>query len=117
MGNSPDSRVWVHWFLIVAPEHVAPRSHRTGEDSEYESIAAQDKHVCIGRSKAIAMFNIIIEHGTVVDGTGKPGFTGDVGIKGDRIAEIGDLSTAEAERRIDATGVTVSPGFIDIHTH
>jgi N-acyl-D-aspartate/D-glutamate deacylase len=63
------------------------------------------------------LLDIIIEHGEVVDGTGRPGFGADIGVKGDRIAEIGDLSATAAERRIDASGLTVSPGFIDIHTH
>ncbi len=63
------------------------------------------------------MFDVVIAGGTIVDGTGRAGYRGDVGIKGERIEAIGDLSKAEAKRRIDATGKTVSPGFIDTHTH
>lgn len=63
------------------------------------------------------MFDTIIERGTIIDGSGAPGFTGDVGIQGDQIVAIGDLSEAEASHRIDASGLTVTPGFIDIHTH
>lgn len=63
------------------------------------------------------MLDLIIEHGTIVDGTGNPRFAGDVGIRRDRIMEVGDLREAGAKRRIDATGLTVTPGFIDIHTH
>lgn len=63
------------------------------------------------------MFDLIIENGAIVDGTGAAKYSGDVGIKGDQIAEIGDLRDAEAKRRIDATGLIVCPGFIDIHTH
>jgi len=52
-----------------------------------------------------------------VDGTGNPWFQGDVGIRGDRIVAVGDLSGADADRLIDATGLVVAPGFIDLHTH
>ena len=63
------------------------------------------------------MFDIKIIGGTVVDGTGEPGRRAAVGITGDRIEAIGDLSQAEAGRTIDAEGMTVSPGFIDTHVH
>jgi N-acyl-D-amino-acid deacylase len=63
------------------------------------------------------MFDRVIAGGRVVDGTGSPGVMADVGISGDRIGAIGDLASAEAEERIDATGLTVAPGFIDIHSH
>ena len=63
------------------------------------------------------MFDIKITGGTVVDGTGGAGRRADVGITGDRIEAIGDLSQAEAGRTIDAGGLTVSPGFIDTHVH
>ncbi len=59
-------------------------------------------------------FDIVIANGRVVDGTGAPGFRADVGITGDRIAALGDLSTARAGTRIDATGHVVAPGFIDL---
>lgn len=63
------------------------------------------------------MFDRVIAGGRVVDGTGSPGVMADVGISGGRIGAIGDLASAEAEERIDATGLTVAPGFIDIHSH
>src|SRR5579864_8543113 len=58
----------------------------------------------------------VIRGGTVVDGSGKPRFSGDIGIKDGRIAEIGKVTT-QAARTIDADGLIVSPGFIDGHTH
>ena len=65
-------------------------------------------------------FDVIIEGGRIVDGTGNAWFPGDVGIRADRIAAItpaGMLQRAEAGRRIDATGKVVSPGFMDIQSH
>jgi N-acyl-D-amino-acid deacylase len=61
--------------------------------------------------------DIAIRGGTVVDGTGGPARRADVGIRDGRIEAIGDLSAADADRVIDASGLTVAPGFIDTHTH
>jgi N-acyl-D-amino-acid deacylase len=62
-------------------------------------------------------FNVIIRNGTLIDGTGEPGQPGDVGIVGDRITYVGDLSGALADCVIDAKDRVVAPGFIDAHTH
>jgi N-acyl-D-amino-acid deacylase len=58
---------------------------------------------------------LVIRGGTVVDGTGAPGYRADVAIEGDRVVEIGQGLTGD--RELDATGLVVAPGFIDIHTH
>ncbi|MBM3237713.1 D-aminoacylase [Candidatus Poribacteria bacterium] len=63
------------------------------------------------------MYDILIKNGTVIDGTGKDGYSADVGILEEKIVDLGDLSEAETKVVIDATGLIVSPGFIDIHTH
>ena len=68
-------------------------------------------------SAAQPRFDLIIRGGEVVDGTGAPARRADVAVRGDSIAEIGDLSTAAANRTIDAAGLIVSPGFIDMHSH
>jgi N-acyl-D-amino-acid deacylase len=62
-------------------------------------------------------FDIIIRHGTVVDGTGLPMYRADVAIVGDRIARVGDLSLATATTDVDASGLYVAPGFINLHSH
>ena len=62
-------------------------------------------------------YDVLIAGGSVLNGEGTPAVRADVGIRGDRIAAIGDLRTAAATRRIDASGLTVAPGFIDIHNH
>ena len=59
----------------------------------------------------------LLRGGTVVDGTGEPGYAADVAIADGRIVAIGDLSPSEAHRIIDVTELVVAPGFIDIHTH
>ena len=63
------------------------------------------------------MFDILISGGTVYDGTGAPGRRADLGISGEQIAAIDDLSAAAATRTIDATGLAVAPGFVDTPTH
>ncbi len=62
------------------------------------------------------MFDLLIKNGTVVDGTGAPGYPADIGITGDSITVVGSFD-GEAERAIDATGRVVTPGFIDLHCH
>jgi len=62
-------------------------------------------------------YDIRILHGDVIDGTGKPRFRADVGIRGDAIAAIGDLSNATSTITIDATNQVVTPGFIDLLGH
>ena len=62
-------------------------------------------------------FDIVIAHGTVLDGSGAAGRRADVGIRAGRIAAIGDLASAGRKRTIDAAGLVVSPGFIDMHNH
>ena len=59
-------------------------------------------------------FDLILAGGRVVDGTGAPWFRADLGIRGDRIEAIGDLSAARAARRIEVAGKMVAPGFIDL---
>jgi dihydroorotase/N-acyl-D-amino-acid deacylase len=64
-----------------------------------------------------APYDVIIAGARVVDGSGSPWFRADIGIRGDSIAAVGALGNAPARVRIDAKGMVVAPGFIDIHSH
>lgn len=62
------------------------------------------------------LFDVVIRGGTLVDGTGRGPFTADVAIHEGKIASIGNVD-ARGKREISADGLTVTPGFIDLHTH
>ena len=62
------------------------------------------------------MHDLVIRNAFIVDGTGKPGFNGDVAIDGERIAAVGGKAGA-ARREIDANGLLLAPGWVDVHTH
>src|SRR5215510_31439 len=64
-----------------------------------------------------AEFDLLILNGRILDGTGNPSFVNDVGVRDGKIAAIGALGAARAARVIDAKGLAVAPGFIDIHNH
>ena len=64
-----------------------------------------------------ARYDVIIRHSTIVDGTGAPPFRADVGVVGQHIAKIGDLSRDSGAVSIDARGLFVAPGFINVHSH
>src|SRR6266481_10122576 len=88
--------------------------------------AIQSPCICVALAKSASsslatleersMHDIVIRGGTVIDGTGKAAFTGDVAIAGERIAEVGG-KLGPARREIDATGLLVTPGWVDVHTH
>src|SRR6476619_990128 len=73
-------------------------------------------HQSVGTPGGTSMHDIVIRGGTVIDGTGRPAFVGDVAIAGDRIAAVGGKQ-GPARREIDADGLLVTPGWVDVHTH
>ena len=62
-------------------------------------------------------YDLVIRNGRVVDGTGNPWIHADVAIQNGRIVRVGTVAATDAKRTIDATGLIVAPGFIDVHTH
>jgi N-acyl-D-amino-acid deacylase len=69
---------------------------------------------CLGQSLNAKVFDIVITNGHIIDGTGSPWYSGDIGIRDGRIAAIGNLSAAGRKRTIDAHEEVVAPGFIDM---
>ncbi|HUG68601.1 MAG TPA: D-aminoacylase [Pirellulaceae bacterium] len=70
--------------------------------------------------KAVAQddsYDLVLRNGRIVDGTGNPWFLGDVAIRGDRVVAVGRVEPFRATREIDATGLVIAPGFIDMHSH
>ncbi|MCM3873442.1 MAG: D-aminoacylase [Pyrinomonadaceae bacterium] len=67
-----------------------------------------------GTTTSAAQYDLLIKNGSIIDGSGQPGYTSDLAVKGDRIVRIGNLKNAKATRVIDAAGLVVAPGFIDM---
>ena len=75
----------------------------------HENEAAEE-----GVAEAVPVFDVVIRGGTLYDGSGEPGLVGDLAINGDRIAAMGDLGEASGKTEIDAAGMAVTPGFINM---
>jgi N-acyl-D-aspartate/D-glutamate deacylase len=71
----------------------------------------------LGACSSPERFDVVLAGGIVLDGTGSPGVPADVGIREGKVARVGDLSGAEADKRLDVSGLVVAPGFIDLHSH
>lgn len=67
--------------------------------------------------EAAPSFDVVLKGGTILDGTGGAAFLADLGITGDTIQAIGSISTEQGKQILDVTGLHISPGFIDIHSH
>ena len=65
----------------------------------------------------MAAFDIVIRNGSVIDGSGAAAQKADVGVRGDVVERVGDLSDADSDIAIDAADRVVAPGFVDVHNH
>ncbi|NHJ14961.1 MAG: D-aminoacylase [Candidatus Thorarchaeota archaeon] len=81
------------------------------------SVGSLILRVLISYRRCIMSFDLVIANGHIVDGTGNPWYKGDIGISNGKISEIGRFVANDSVRVVDAEGLVVSPGFIDIHTH
>jgi imidazolonepropionase-like amidohydrolase len=90
--------------LILVLTVLAYAQERSGSSSQQQPVSQQQ-------------FDVIIRGGTVYDGTGRAPVNADVGISGDRIAALGNLSHATAPTIVDAKGLAVVPGFINMLSH
>jgi urease alpha subunit len=68
-------------------------------------------------SVAPPRYDTVIQNGSIIDGSGAQAYNADIAISGDQIVRIGDLDTEQASRVIDASGLVVTPGFVDLHNH
>ncbi len=97
----------------------APLTRRTVLGSAL-ALAGASAFGCAGRARRPGVgqtYDVLVQGGTVYDGTGAPGVAADVGIAGGRIVAVGALAEAGARTLIDARGLAVAPGFIDLHSH
>jgi N-acyl-D-amino-acid deacylase len=68
-------------------------------------------------AEAVSEFDLVLRGGSILDGTGGPVWKGDLGIRGEVIAALGEIPAASGKQSLDISGWYISPGFIDIHTH
>jgi dihydroorotase/N-acyl-D-amino-acid deacylase len=118
-----DTSTGRHLILAVYVNNVAvpmydPEATQkiAGEALGEIAAAAYDSPLPVSSASASdsADFDVIIRNGSIYDGSGNPWVSGDIGIRGDRIAAIGNLSRSHGIQEIDAKGLAVSPGFIDM---
>ena len=96
--------------MVVAPFQIRCRHDATHLD-------CHSMRLCVSAGAQEPQYDLILRNGRIVDGTGNPWFVGDVAIKGDKIVAVGRALTGKAKREIDAKGLVVAPGFIDMHSH
>jgi len=101
----------------MGPVTISPDAAAMGICGEGRLRPPSHGHMLLGSQLARSqMHDIVIRGGTIIDGTGAAVFAGDVAVNGDRISQIGGKA-GRAKREIDANGLLVTPGWVDVHTH
>jgi N-acyl-D-amino-acid deacylase len=106
-GNMKIPRLLLKTLLILTFSGVISACSATGSAVDTDRIVQEETE----------NFDILIKNGKVLDGTGNPWYYADIGINGDRIVWVGKSENVTADEVIDASGLYVSPGFIDVHSH
>src|ERR1043165_5215654 len=101
-------------LFMLAPLFLLPGHHDLRSPSIMKALCAfASSRLCV---TPFEEYDLVIRNGRVVDGSGNPAFFADVAVKDGRIAAIGDVN-GKAKETINAKGLIVAPGFIDVHTH
>src|SRR5689334_21967771 len=100
-ADRPILGMMLSWVLLTAHPGGGPGESAARGDDGPARIAA----------------DVIIRGGTLIDGTGAPGRRAEVAVRGDRIVAVGSFEVKPGAKVIDASGLIVAPGFIDLHTH
>jgi dihydroorotase/N-acyl-D-amino-acid deacylase len=112
---SGEHLAFASYINMVSVEDLDVAQKTAGQALGEIAAADYDADLSVATKPAAdAGYDVLIRNGRIIDGSGNPWVSGDVAIRGDRIAAIGNLTGAEAKRVIDAKGLVVAPGFIDM---
>ena len=121
-GLTPGTRLEVlrsHGLAVSVRNAESLESHHA--TSARSRVGTGDRRVArlaaLQTASQAPAFDLVIRGGRVVDGTGNPWFLADVGVKGDSIAAVAPHLDSAGARIVEAQGLVVSPGFIDVHSH
>ncbi len=118
MSRWPEGSLAHTWgFVVTSRTDICRRTVRLALPSVLVAVMAIAGFMVRQPRAEEAQYDLLIINGHIVDGSGSPWFEGSVAVKDGKIADIGRLINATARRVIDAKGLVVAPGFIDLHSH
>ena len=107
----------LHLSVLPSFRHVLTDANPREVHLRYHTALSVVTAMLLGTAPAAAQYDVLIRGGRVLDGLGNPAAVTTIAIQGDRIVALGELSEATAALVVDASGLYVSPGFIDVHSH